>query len=170
MTEVIEVTLEYNGYQIDYEETTYYPNGLIDDEEGIPAILVLTDKGGWSVRFNKDLDEEFNLSNVGRYLRQNTFKSIVNHQIDIEDTSGIAGELHLNGVIEYLEEDGTLSITNASDLIANDWRKIGEREPYECVVKSDLPPQLICIALADGTEKNFENPEDAAVFIEGHAN
>ena len=170
MSEVIEVTLEYHGYQIDYEETTYYPNGLIDDEDGIPAILVLTDKGGWSVRFNKDLDEEFNLSNVGQCLRHSTFKSIVNHQIDIEDTSGIAGELHLDGVIEHLEEDGTLSVTNASDLIANDWSKIGEREPYECVVKSDRPPHLICIALADGTEKNFENPGEAVVFIESLTN
>ena len=167
MTEVIEVTLEYNGYQIDYEETTYYPNGVIDDEEGIPAILVLTEEGGWSVRFNKDLDEEFNLSNVGRCSQKyvKSSKSSNSHRRHRH-----CWRTTLNGVIEYPEEDGTLSITNASDLIVNDWSKIGEREPYECVVKSDLPPHLICVALADGTEKNFENPEEAAVFIEGHAN
>jgi len=166
MAGIKEVILKYDGIQIDYDETTYFPNGLIDEEDGVKSVLVLTDKGGWSVNFSNDSDDEYNLSNVCDFLKNNTFKAIANYQIETDDTSGISGELHLNGTIKHSEEDGGLLVKDASDVIDNDWEKIGEREPYECVVHSTTFPHEVTIILEDGSEKNIQAANEAILFIE----
>ena len=161
-----EVIVKYNGIQIDYDVTTYFPNGFIDEEDGVDAILVLSDKGGWSVSFSKNSDDEYNLSNVCDFLKKNTFKAISNYQIETNDTSGISGELHLNAIIKHSEEDGGLIVEGASDIIENDWEKIGEREPYECVVYATTPPYEVIIIFEDESEKNIQTANEAIFFIE----
>ena len=64
MAGIKEVILKYDGIQIDYDETTYFPNGLIDEEDGVKSVLVLTDKGGWSVNFSNDSDDDYSLLNI----------------------------------------------------------------------------------------------------------
>lgn len=166
MAVIKEVILKYDGIQIDYDETTYFPNGKIDEEDGVDAVLVLTDKGGWSVNFSNDSDDDYNLLNVIDFLKKNTFKAIANYQIETDDTSGISGELHLNGTIEHSEEDGCLLVKDASEVIDNDWGKIGEREPYECVVHSTTLPHEVTIIFEDGSEKNIQAVNEAILFIE----
>ena len=140
-TLIKEIIVYYTGSQTDYENTIYYPNGLIDDEEGVEAILVLFDKGGWSINFSKE-GFEYNLTNVLNILQKNTFKAVASNEIELEDTTGYSGELHLNGEIVSSEGDGGLLIKNATEIIDNDWEKIGEREPYECVVESTSSPEV----------------------------
>ena len=166
MADIKEVILKYDGVQIDYDETTYFPNGLIDEEDGVEAVLVLTDEGGWSVNFSNDSDDVYNLSNVCDFLKHNNFKAIANYQIETDDTSGISGKLYLNGTIVHSEEDGGLFVKDASDVIDNDWEKIGEREPYECVVHSTTSPHEVTIILEDGSEKNIQAVNEAILFIE----
>tara|TARA_Y100000748_G_C15244398_1_gene390346 strand:- start:66 stop:575 length:510 start_codon:yes stop_codon:yes gene_type:complete len=166
MAEIKEVILKYDGIQIDYESTTYFPNGLIDQEDGVDAILVLTDKGRWSVNFSNNSDDDYNLSNVIDFLKKIPFKAIANYQIETDDTSGVSGELHLNGTIEWNENDGSLLVKNASEVIDNNWGKIGEREGIECVVSSTKPPEEIIIIFEDGSEKNIQEASEAILFIE----
>jgi len=163
-TLIKEIIVYYTGSQTDYENTIYYPNGLIDDEEGVEAILVLFDKGGWSINFNKE-GFEYNLTNVLNILQKNTFKAVASNEIELEDTTGYSGELHLNGEIVSSEGDGGLLIKNATEIIDNDWEKIGEREPYECVVESTSSPE-VKIIFENGSDKMFEDVNQAIVFIE----
>ena len=159
-----EIIVYYTGSQTDYENTIYYPNGLIDDEEGVEAILVLFDKGGWSINFSKE-GFEYNLTNVLNILQKNTFKAVASNEIELEDTTGYSGELHLNGEIVSSEGDGGLLIKNATEIIDNDWEKIGEREPYECVVESTSSPE-VKIIFENGSDKMFEDVNQAIEFIE----
>ena len=102
-----EIIAYYSGNQIDYDLTTYYPKGLIEEEEGVPAILELTDEGGWSVSFCENNDI-FNLKNAFKILTKKTFNSIVSEDIELDDTSGVSGRLHLNG--EIVMSDNNISI------------------------------------------------------------
>ena len=120
------------------------------------AVLALTDEWGWSLNFNNDSDDVYNLSNACDFLKHNNLKAIANYQIEADDTSGIPGQLQLNGTIVHPEEDGGLFVKDASDVIDNYWEKIGEKEPYECVVLSTTSPHEVTIILEDGSEKNIQ--------------
>ena len=160
---VNKIIARYAGVQIDYETTTYYPNGFIGEEKGIPAILVLEDSGGWTVTFSEE-SESFHLANASKVISQSIFANIASDEIELEDTTGIAGALHLNGTIVQSKQNG-LSVKGASKVIINDWGKIGERCPYETVVVSDGPPYEIQVIFHDGTIAKFSNVFDAINLI-----
>ena len=69
MLKVTKIIAHYLGYQIDYEYTKYFPNGLVDEEKGIPAILVLTDKGKFNIIFSRD-NYKLNFSNILNFLKK----------------------------------------------------------------------------------------------------
>ena len=161
MLKVTKIVAHYSGHQIDFEYTTYFPNGLVDEEEGVPSVLVLTDKGGFNVNFAKD-NYEFNFSNILDILNKDTFYSIANDEIELLDTSGISGELLLNG--EIIEKEGQLEVINYSKEIKNDWEKIGERDAWEVVVKSSLKPS-IQIFFEDNTVNEYSKIDEAITFI-----
>ena len=162
MLKVSKIILHYLGYQIDYEYTTYFPNGLVDKEKGVPAVLVLTDKGEFNISFFRD-NYKFNFSNVLNFLKKDSFSSIVNDEIELMDTSGISGELFLNG--EIIEKDENLEVINYSEKKDNDWTKIGERDAYETLVQSSSNP-FIKIVFEDSTFKEYSETDDAIFFIQ----
>ena len=133
MARIKKIIAEYNGFHTDYIFTTYYPNGLIDEEEGIEAIQVLTDKGGWTINFTQNGDE-YNFTNVLEILQKSDFSAIAGMEPEMEvgDSSGVDGQLFLNGEIHQSDEEH-LIIKGASEIIDNDWDKIGERDTYEVV-------------------------------------
>ena len=162
MLKVTKIIAHYLGYQIDYEYTKYFPNGLVDEEKGIPAILVLTDKGEFNISFSRD-NYKFNFSYILNFLKKDSFSSIVNDEIELMDTTGISGELFLNG--EIIEKDEYLEVINYSEKKNNDWTKIGERNPYETVVQSSLNPS-IKIFFEDNTFKEYSETDDVISFIQ----
>ena len=105
------------------------------------------------------------MTNVLNILQKNTFKAVASNEIELEDTTGYSGELHLNGEIVSSEGDGGLLIKNATEVIDNDWEKIGERDAYEVVVESTSSPE-VKIIFENGWEKIFKDVNLAIVFIE----
>ena len=99
-------------------------------------------------------------------MQKNTFKAVASNEIELEDTTGYSVELHLNGEIVSSEGDGGLLINNATEIIDNDWEKIGERESYECVVESTSRPQEVKIIFENGSNKIIEDVNEAIEFIE----
>jgi hypothetical protein len=156
------IIVYYTGFHTDYDYTIYYPNGI--EEEGVEAILVLVDKGGWSITFSKDGDG-YELTDVLNILKKNTFKAVADYGIELGDTEGYSGELHLNGEIVTSDGGEGLKIKNATEVIDNDWEKIGERDAYEVVVESTSSPE-VKIIFENGWEKIFKDVNLAIVFIE----
>ena len=167
MARIKKIIAEYNGFHTDYMFTTYYPNGLIDEEEGIEAIQVLTDKGGWTINFTQNGDE-YNFANVLEILQKSDFSAIAGMEPEMEvgDSTGVDGQLFLNGEIHESDE-GDVIIKGASEIIDNDWDKIGEQDTYEVVV-SGGGPQYVEIIFEDESKKNFDNINDAVAFIKNN--
>ena len=166
MARIKKIIAEYNGFHTDYIFTTYYPNGLIDEEEGIEAIQVLTDKGGWTINFTQNGDE-YNFTNVLEILQKSDFSAIAGMEPEMEvgDSTGVDGQLYLNGEIHESDEEH-LIIKGASEIIDNDWDKIGEQDTYEVVVSGGIP--YVEIIFVDESKKSFDNINDAAVFIKNN--
>ena len=165
MARIKKIIAEYNGFHTDYIYTTYYPNGLIDEEEGIEAVQVLTDKGGWTINFTQNGDE-YNFANVLEILQKSDFSAIAGMEMEVGDSTGVSGQLFLNGEIHESDEEH-LIIKGASEIIDNDWDKIGEQDTYEVVVSEGGIPDVEII-FVDGSKKSFDNINDAVVFIKNN--
>jgi hypothetical protein len=163
MKDIVKIIAYYSGIQIDYYETTYFPNGQINEGEGVPAILELEDKGGWKVIFSEGSDN-FQLLNASKILSKINFKSIVSEEIEVRDTTGNSGRLHLNGKIVESKHD--LTVNNASKVIVNDWSKIGVKDPYEMIVVSEKPPYEIEVAFRDGRTEKYDSVKDVIILID----
>ena len=98
-------------------------------------------------------------------LKKNTFKAVADYGIELGDSGGYSGELHLTGEIVTLDGGEGLKIKNATEVIDNDWEKIGERDAYEVVVESTSSPE-VKIIFENGWEKIFKDVNLAIVFIE----
>ena len=166
------IIVYYTGFHTDYDYTIYYPNGIsdrnfptvIEEEEGIEAASFLVDKGDWTITFSKDGDG-YELTDVLNILKKNTFKAVADYGIELGDTEGYSGELHLNGEIVTLDGGEGLKIKNATEVIDNDWEKIGERDAYEVVVESTSSPE-VKIIFENGSDKMFKDVNQAILFIE----
>ena len=166
------IIVYYTGFHTDYDYTIYYPNGIsdrysptvIEEEEGVEAILVLIDEGDWTITFSKDGDG-YELTDILNILKKNTFKAVADYGIELGDTTGYSGELHLNGEIVSSDGGGGLKIKNATEVIDSDWEKTGERDAYEVVVESTSSPE-VKIIFENGWEKMFKDVNQAIVFIE----
>ena len=167
MARIKKIIAEYNGFHTEYIYTTYYPNGLIDEEEGIEAVQLLTDKGGWTINFTQNGDE-YNFANVLEILQKSDFSAIAGMEPEMEvgDSTGVDGQLFLNGEICQSDEEH-LIIKGASEIIDNDWDKIGEQDTYEVVVSEGGIPDVEII-FEDESKKNFDNINDAVAFIKNN--